>query len=225
MVIQMDINRRCLTHNGFDCHEIFIHPAKILLLVPHIAVHLFFKGFKLVNVQFLFRLGDGLRHLGITADVDLLCVVRAAGKGRVDVDQIDLNTTLFQIGTGGDTLASNDHVAIGVFADGFLFFHLVQGHSPLEYHGGVVRALVFEDTVEVAQDGLALNGFRDERNVFNRHYVWPPLLKIEFATPSAAAVINAVDIVLIVSKISGMPLLAMVSLVFFQMELSRILSK
>ena len=175
MPIQMHIDGCCLAHDRFDCHKIFIHPTEILFLVPHIAVHLLLKGFQLVNVQLPLRLGDGLRHLGIAADIDLFGVVGPAGKGRVDIDQIDLDTLLLQIGAGRDALAPNDHVAIGVLADGFLFFHLIKGHPSLEDHLGVVRTLVFENAVEVAQDSLALNGFGDEGNIFNRHYICPPL--------------------------------------------------
>ena len=71
VVIQMDINRRRFTHDRFNCHEVFIHPTEVLFLIPHIAIHFFLKGSQLVDVQLLLRLGDGLRHLGIAADVDL----------------------------------------------------------------------------------------------------------------------------------------------------------
>ena len=169
VIIQMYINRRCLAHNALDGHEVLIYPVEVLLLVPHIAVHLLLKGFQLVDVQLLLRLGDGLGHLGIPADVDLLGIVGAAGKGRVNVDQVHLDAPVLQIGTGGDALPSDHQVSVRVLAHRLLLLHLVQGHPPLEHHGHIVRTLVLEDAVEVAQYGLSLNGFGDEGDVFNRH--------------------------------------------------------
>ena len=150
MIVQVNEKRCRFAHDRFDCHEVFIHPVEILLFVPHIAVHFFLKGFQLVNVQLLLRLGNGPRHRGIPADVDLFGVVGPAGKRRINIDQIDLDTLLLQIGAGRDALAPNDHVAIGVLNHGFLFFHLIKGHPPLEDHLGVVRTLVFENAVEIA---------------------------------------------------------------------------
>ena len=48
---------------------------------------------------------------------------------------------------------------------------------------------------------------------------------MEFATPSAAAVTNAEEMVLIVSITRGSPFCAITSLTFFHWELSRILSR
>ena len=172
----MHINRCRFAHNRLDCHKIFIHPTEIFFLVPHIAIHLFLKGFQFVDVQFLLRLGDDLRHLGVPTDIDLFCVVRPAGKGWVNVDQINLDTPLFQVGAGGDALTTNDHVAVGVLAHSFLLFHLIKGHSPLENHRGIVGAFVLENTVEIAEDGLAFDGFWDKGDVFNRHGFAPPFL-------------------------------------------------
>ena len=53
----------------------------------------------------------------------------------------------------------------------------------------------------------------------------PPFLMMEFATPSAAAVTNAEEMVLIVSITRGSPFCAITSLTFFHWELSRILSR
>ena len=170
MPIQMHIDRCRFAHDALDRHEVFVHPAQVLFLIPDIAVHLFLKGFQLVHIQFPLRLRDGLGNLGIAADIDLFGVVRAAGKGRVDVDQVNLNALLFQIGAGRHAFAANDHVAIGVLAHGLLLLHLVQGHSPLERHGQLVRALVAQNAVEISQHRLPLHGFGNEGNVFNGHY-------------------------------------------------------
>ena len=176
VIVQMHIDRCCFAHDALDRHEVFVHPAQVLFFIPDIAVHLFLKGFQLVHIQFPLRLRDGLGNLGIAADIDLFGVVRAAGKGRVDVDQIDLNALLFQIGAGRHAFAANDHVAIGVLAHGLLLLHLVQGHSPLERHGQLVRALVAQNAVEISQNSLSLYGLGNEGNVFNGHYPCPPFL-------------------------------------------------
>ena len=169
MPIQMHINGRRLTHDTLDGHEVLIHPVEILLLIPHVAVHLLLKGFQLVHVQLLLRLGDGLGHLWVPADIDLLGVVGAAGKGRVDIDQVHLDAPILQIGTGGDALPPDHQVTVRVPAHRLLFLHLVQWHPPLEHHGHIVRALVLEDAVEIAQHGLSLDGFGDKGDIFNRH--------------------------------------------------------
>ena len=174
VIVQMHIDRCRFTHDTFDRHEVFVHPAQVLFFIPDIAVHLFLKGFQLVHIQLPLRLRNGLGNLGIAADIDLFGVVRAAGKGRVDVDQIDLNALLFQIGAGRHAFAANDHVATGVLAHGLLLLHLVQGHSPLERHGQFVRALVAQNAVEISQHRLLLHGFGNEGDVFNGHYPCPP---------------------------------------------------
>jgi len=88
--------------------------------------------------------------------------------------KVNLNALLFQIGAGRHAFAANDHVAIGVLAHGLLLLHLVQGHSPLERHGQLVRTLVAQNAVEIAQHRLPLHGLGNEGNVFNGHYPCPP---------------------------------------------------
>ena len=170
VIVQMHIDRCRFAHDAFDRHEVFVHPVQVLFLIPDIAVHLFLKGFQLVHIQLPLSLHDGLGNLGIAADIDLFGVVRTAGKGRVDVDQVNLNALFFQIGAGRHAFAANDHVAIGVLTHGLLLFHLIQGHSPLERHGQLIRALVAQNTVEISQNSLSLNRLRDKRYIFNRHY-------------------------------------------------------
>lgn len=105
--IQMNINGCRLTHHTLDGYKVLIHPVEILFLIPHIAIHFFLKGFQFLDVQFLFRLGNGLSHLGVAAEIHLLGIVRAAGKGWVDVHKVHLDTLLLQIGAGGDTLSTD----------------------------------------------------------------------------------------------------------------------
>ena len=169
MKIQMYVDRSRLAHDALDGHEVLIHPTEVLLLVPHIAVHLLLKGFQLVDVQLLLCPGNGLGHLRVPADVDLLGVVSATGKGRVNVDQIHLDALILQIGAGGDALSPDHQIAVRIFAHRLLLLHLIQRHPPLEHHGHVIRALVLEDAVEIAQHSLPLNGFGDEGDIFNRH--------------------------------------------------------
>ena len=125
MVIQMHIDGCRFAHDGFYCHEVFIHPAQVFFFIPHIPVHLFLERFQVGNVQFLLRLGNGFRDLGIPADIHLFGVVCPTGKGRVDINQINLNALLFEVGTGRNAFPSDNQVALRIFAYRFLLLHLI----------------------------------------------------------------------------------------------------
>ena len=125
MVIQMYIYGSTFTHNTFDCHEVFIHPAQVLLLIPDIPIHFFFKRLEILNIQILFGLSDCFRNLWILADIHFFRIIRSAGKGRVDVHQVNLNALLFEVGTGRNAFAPDNHIAVRIFTYCFLLFHLV----------------------------------------------------------------------------------------------------
>ena len=149
MPIQMNINRSSFAHHTLNRHQVFIHPVQVFLLIPNVTIHLFLKSFQFFNVKFLLCLGNRLCHFGIASDVHLLGIVGSAGEGRVNVDQINFDPLLFQVGTSGNTFATDDHAAVRVLAHGLLLLHFVQWHPPLENHLRVVGTLVFQDPVEV----------------------------------------------------------------------------
>ena len=170
MIIQMYINRCCFAHYGFNCHKIFIHPTEILFFIPNIAVHFFLKSFELINIEFLLSLSNGFCHLGITADIYFLGIIGTAGKGRININKVNLNAPLFKISASGNAFATNNHIAVGIFSYGFLLFHLIQRHTTLECHRNIVGTLVFEYSVKVAEHSLSFHRLRYKRYIFNRHY-------------------------------------------------------
>jgi len=127
----MHINRRCFTHNRLNCHKIFVHPVEILFFIPNIAIHLFFKSFEFLIIKFLFSFCDSFCHLGITADIYFLCIICTAGKGRVNINKINLNTFFFKISASRNTFATDNHITVGIFAHSFYLFHFIQRHTTL----------------------------------------------------------------------------------------------
>ena len=95
----MDINRRITRHHRLDGTKVLIHPVEILLLLPHVAIHLFLKGGEAIVID-LFALFDLARLVlkGITPEIDFLRVVRAGRERRIDVNKIDLDALVLQVG-------------------------------------------------------------------------------------------------------------------------------
>ena len=86
MPIKMNIYGRIFAHNGTNRHEIFIHPVKVFLLIPDVAIHFLFKGFQLIIFQFLLGLLNGFCYERITTDIYLLRIIGSTCEGWVDVD-------------------------------------------------------------------------------------------------------------------------------------------
>ena len=131
MPINMYIYGRIFTHYRFNCHKIFVHPVKILFLIPNITIHLFFKSFQFINIQLLFSLCNSFCHFRISTNIYFLCIVSTTGKWWVNVNKINQNTLLLQISASRNTFSTNNHIAVSIFAHGFLFFHFIQSHSTL----------------------------------------------------------------------------------------------
>ncbi len=99
MIVKMDIYRSIFTHNGADCHKILIHPVKILLFIPNVSIYFFFKALQLIIFKSLFRLFNGLGNKRIPSNIDFLGIIGTTGKRRVYINQVNLYSLLFKIGT------------------------------------------------------------------------------------------------------------------------------
>ena len=98
VIVQMHIYAGVFAHHALDGHEVLVHPVEVTLLVPDVAIHLFLKRLHVVIVESLLSILYGFLHERIAANIYLLGIVGAAGKGRVNVNQINLNALLLQIG-------------------------------------------------------------------------------------------------------------------------------
>ena len=131
MPIKMNINRCRFAHYRLNRHKIFVHPVQIFFFIPYITVHLFFKSFQFINIQLLFSLCNSFCYFRISTNIYFLCIVSTTGKWWVNVNKINLNTLLLQISASRNTFSTNNHIAVNVFAHGFLFFHFIQRHTTL----------------------------------------------------------------------------------------------
>ena len=170
--IQMYIDGSILTHDGFDSHEVLVHPVEVALLVPDIAVHFFLESLELIHIKLLLGLRDSLSHRRIAANVDLLGIISSAGKRRVDINQINLDSLILQISTGRNTLTTNDQITIGIIAHTLLQLHFVKRHPPLHtLHHGIVVPVTQDSagTDKIIQQGLTLQRIGEIGDVTNSH--------------------------------------------------------
>ena len=170
--IQMHVDGRSVTHHGLYGHEVLVHPVQVALLVPHVAVHLLLEAAQRLALERRLRLREGLRHPRVTADVDLLGVVRPAGKGGIDVDEIHLHPLLREVGAGGEALPAEHQVAIGIPAHHFPALRLVERHAALnalEHFAVIPIAQEALRPREVIQDRLPLKDAGIVRDIFYCH--------------------------------------------------------
>lgn len=59
-------------------------------------------------------------------------IVGAAGKGKIDIDQIDFNTLLLEVSAGGNALPADDRVTAGVPTHALPQLHII-GRYPAVY--------------------------------------------------------------------------------------------
>ena len=160
MPIQVHVDAGRVAHHGLDGHQVFVHPVEVALLVPDVAIHLFLKSLQFFYVQFVFCLAYRLRHPRISPQVHLLGIVRAAGKGRVDVHQVHGDAAVLEVGAGGEALAADDEVVrrVGGVAHVFAQFGFVVGHAAGDALHHAVVIPVAENAAgadEVVQQGLS----------------------------------------------------------------------
>jgi len=172
--IEVHVDAGVVRHDGFDGHEILVHPVEVVLFGPDVAVHLLVESAELVVGEFLFGPGQGGCDLGISADVDFLGVVGAGGEGRVDVDEVDLDARLLEMGAGGEALAADHQAGILLVrpADGFQRVELIARHAAGDAAQNLVAVAVGEQAAgadEVVEHGLALDGLGKIGNVVNGH--------------------------------------------------------
>ena len=168
----MNIDGCIIAHHRFDGAEIFIHPVEILLLLPHVAVHLLLKGGEAVVID-LFALFD-LARLAlkvITPEIDFLRVVRTGRKRRINVNKINLDTLILQVGACAQTFAA-DHeiVGLGIRADLLLQLHLIARHAATKTVLDLVIAVIAQRPCEI-ENRLSLDRIGCKRYEFSAHHL------------------------------------------------------
>ena len=140
MIIQMYIDAGLVAHDALHCHEVLVHPVEVTFFVPNVPIHLFLECFQFLNVKFAFSLGNSCCHFGIAADVHLLGIVGTAGKWWVNIDEVNKDTFVSEIGASRQALATNHQIVsflarssfIGLLCKNLLFqFHFIEGHASL----------------------------------------------------------------------------------------------
>ena len=149
MPIQMHIYACLIAHNALDGHQVLVHPVQVALFIPHVTIHLFFKGFQFLNIEFRFCLLDSCRHLGIATNIHLLGIVGTTGERWVNIYKVNLNTFVFEIGTSRKAFATN-HQIVGILAYLLFQLHLVKGHTTLHSLQNLV-------VVTIAQNSFGAN--------------------------------------------------------------------
>ncbi len=127
----MHIYRCCVAHHRFDGHEVLVHPVEITRLVPDIAIHLFLKVTQVSVVKFRFSCCCVFCFLRISAEIHLFGIVGPAGKGRVDIHKVYLDTIGFEVGTGRHAVTTQQQIVPVVVAHHLLTVDLVERHTAL----------------------------------------------------------------------------------------------
>ena len=170
--VEVHVDAGGVAHDGLDGHQVLVHPVEVALFVPDVAVHLLLEGAELVDVQFGLGLAEGLGGLGIAAEVDFLGVVRPAGKGRVDVDEVDRDAPVFQVSTSRDALAPQDEVVVRVLPDPLGEVGFVVGHAARDALDDAVAVAVAQEALcadKVVEQGLPFEGVGEVGDVFYGH--------------------------------------------------------
>lgn len=173
VIVKMYIDAGTLAHDAFDGDEVFVHPVEVSLFVPYVAIHFFLEGFQLFYIEFFFALLYGFCHFGVATNIHFLGIVGTGGKGRVDIDEVDFDALLFQVGTSRQAFSPQQHVATVVFAPHMLYLlHFIERHSPLYMFNDDVVVSVGEHPPrphKVVQQSLPLQGVRIIWYVFYCH--------------------------------------------------------
>ena len=168
----MNINRSHITHYGFYCHKVLIHPIQIAFLIPHIAIHLFFKVAQLFAVNFCLGLLNSLCHFWIATNINLLGIIGTTGKRRVDVNKVYFHSFLLKISTGSKTLATKHEVMIRILAHHFLTFYFVERHTTLNALKHFTVVTIAKNALrahEVIEYSLSFEDIGVVRNIFYCH--------------------------------------------------------
>ena len=117
VIVKMYIDAGFFTHNTLHCHKVLIHPIQIAFFIPNIAIHLLLECTDFLNIKVLFDLPHKFCYLWITTYIYLFGIVCSAGKGRIHIDEIYEDSLISQISTSRKTLASYNHIMVGILAN------------------------------------------------------------------------------------------------------------